>query len=374
MAAPRDIHTKAFVVPALGSPFVLKDVILDEVRQDEVLVDMKYTGICHTDIVVQTGGMPIGSYPAVLGHEGAGIVQSVGSGVKSVAVGDTVLLSFHTCGHCKACEADECGSCPGATEINFLKNARSGSDTRSPIRLADGTPSSLSKMAVVTEKSVVKVDARPDELKYLPPLGCGYLTGAGTVLNVLKPQQDESIMIIGMGAVGLAALMAAKALGVQRIIAVDLLDTKLQLASALGATDVINTAQSVGLETTVKNSMASGVNFVLDTTGVGMLLEASVKCLAHAGTLALVGVPSSQTNLSINALDLLVSCKRIIGVIEGRSNPHVLIPQLFQMFREGKMPIDRLAEIYPAQSLHIALQDLKSGQVSAPSTQYVSTS
>jgi Zn-dependent alcohol dehydrogenase len=280
------------------------------------------------------------------------------------------------------------------TEINFLKSARCESDTSSPIRLADETAvhgqffgqSSLSKKAVVTEKSVVKVDARPDELKYLPPLGCGYLTGAGTVLNVLKPQKDESIMIIGMGAVGLAALMAAKALSLQRIIAVHLLDTKLQMASSLGATDLINTAQSLGLENTIQNIMPHGLNFVLDTTGAGMLLEASVKCLAHAGTLALVGVPPSRTNLNINALDMLVSCKSIIGVIEGRSNPHVVslflrprskyfsdiheakiqqgIPRLFQMFREGKMPIDRLAKIYPADTLDKALQDLKSGQVS----------
>lgn len=284
------------------------------------------------DVVVQKGGMPIGSYPAVLGHEGAGIVRSIGTAVKSVAIGDTVVLSFHTCGHCKACNAGECGSCPDMTEINFLRNARSIPDNTSPIRLADGTSlhgqffgqSSLSSMAIVTENSVVRVEALPEELQYLPPLGCGYLTGAGTVLNVFKPQTDESIMVLGMGAVGLTALMAAKALGLKQIIAVDLLDAKLDKATSLGATSVINTARSPDLIAKVHSIIPEGVDYILDATGVESLLESSFRCLAHAGTLALVGVPSPQVNLKLNALDLLLSCKRIVGVIEGRSNPHVV--------------------------------------------------
>lgn len=278
--------------------------------------------------------MPIGSYPAVLGHEGMGIVRRIGSSVanKSLAVNDTVCLSFHSCGECTACKANKCGSCPGMTEINFLTSARSGAGSRSPILLPDGTSvhgqffgqSSLSRMAIAAETSVVKLDTSPKEMPFLAPLGCGYLTGSGTVLNVLKPLPQESIVVIGLGAVGLAALMAAKALGLQKIIAVDLLGAKLEIASNLGATDLINTSIQSDLGAALRKIVPSGPNSIVDTTGSAALLEISVKALGHAGTLALVGVPSPSATLSINALDLLLSCKRVVGVIEGSSDPQVV--------------------------------------------------
>ena len=286
------------------------------------------------DIVVQHGGMPVGSYPAVLGHEGVGIVKWVGSSVanKSLAVNDTVCLSFHSCGQCRSCKTDECGSCPEMTETNFLNTARSGAGSRSPISMLDGTPvhgqffgqSSLARMAVVTEDSVVQVDARPEEMPFLAPLGCGYLTGAGTVMNVLQPHPESSIVVLGLGAVGLAVLMAAKALGLKKMVTVDLVDRKLKTASTLGASNMINTSIQSDLGAAIREILPTGADCIVDTTGSAALLEISVKSLAHCGTLALVGVPSPQATLNINALDLLLSCKRIIGVIEGRSNPKVV--------------------------------------------------
>ncbi|KAJ5097485.1 hypothetical protein N7456_008206 [Penicillium angulare] len=376
MDSPKNIRTQAYVVQSKGAPFELKDVILDEVQPNEVLVEMKHTGICHTDIVVQNGGMPIGDYPAVLGHEGMGIVRWIGSTVcdKSLTLGDTVCLSFHSCGQCAACRDDQCGSCPDMTEINFLNTARRGTGASTPISLPDGTPvhgqffgqSSLSRMAVVTEASIVKLDARPEEIPFLAPLGCGYLTGSGTVLNVLKPRPDDTIVVLGLGAVGFAALMAAKALGLKSIVAVDLLGAKLEIASALGATHIINTSIQSDLGAELQKILPTGAKSIIDTTGSVALLEICVKSLAHAGTLALVGVPSPQATLNINALDLLLSCKRIVGVIEGWSNAKLLVPQLLQLSREGKFPIDRLAKVYPAEKLCEAIEDLKLGVVVKP--------
>ena len=280
--------------------------------------------------MVQHGGMPIGGYPAVLGHEGMGIVRWIGSAVnETLVVDDMVCLSFHSCGHCRACETGECGSCPGMTDINFLNTARGPGS--SPISLLNGTPvhgqffgqSSFSRMAVVAETSVVKVDVRPEEMPFIAPLGCGYLTGSGTVLNVLAPHSESSIVVLGVGAVGLAALMAAKALGLKKIVAVDLLEAKLTTASALGASDTINTSEC-DLGATIREILPTGADCIVDTTGSTALLNTSVELLAHNGTLALVGVPSPQATLNINALDLLLSCKRIVGVIEGRSNPQVV--------------------------------------------------
>ncbi|GAD91859.1 hypothetical protein NECHADRAFT_77081 [Paecilomyces variotii No. 5] len=226
--------------------------------------------------------------------------------------------------------------------------------------------SSLSRLAVVSETSVVKVNARPDEIPFLAPLGCGYLTGSGTVLNVLRPDMEDSIVVLGLGAVGLAALMAAKALGLRTIVAVDLLDTKLKIAYTLGATDMINTSTQSDLATALRRILPTGADYIVDATGSASLLETIVDCLGHGGTLALVGVPSPEATLKVNALDLLLSCKRIVGVIEGRSDPRVMIPQLLQLFREGKFPIDRLAEFYPAYKLPQAIEDLKSGSVIKP--------
>jgi Zn-dependent alcohol dehydrogenase len=215
------------------------------------------------------------------------------------------------------------------TESNFINIGREkGISPNSPISLPDGTPvhgqffgqSSLSKIAVVSETSVVKITARHQDLVYLAPLSCGYLTGAGTVINVLQPRHDSRVVVLGMGAVGLAAMLAAKALGVKDVIAVDLAVEKLQLASSLGAKYTINTEET-DLRTAVRNVFPDGADYILDTTGVAKLLQASVEALGHEGTLALVGVPQATAALSFNALDLLLSCKRIIGVIEGFSNP-----------------------------------------------------
>lgn len=280
---------------------------------------------------MQQGGMPIGGYPAVLGHEGLGIVRRVGPNVsdQSLKQGDTVLLSFHTCRQCRGCLEERYGSCSQMTETNFINTGRKGPGAPSPISLPDGTPvhgqffgqSSLSKLAVVSENSVVKISADPQDLSYFPPLACGYLTGAGTVLNVLRPRRDSKLVVLGMGAVGLAAMLAAKALGVEHLMAVDLVDEKLQLASSLGATHTINTNTTQDLNSAVRDKFSDGVDYIIDTTGVAKLLQASVDALSHEGTLALVGVPSPTATFQVNALDLLLSCKRILGVIEGFSNP-----------------------------------------------------
>ena len=283
------------------------------------------------DLVVQQGAMPIGSYPAVLGHEGLGTVRHVGCDVsdKSLKEGDTVILSFHTCRQCRGCLEQRYGSCTKMTETNFLNTGRKGPGAASPISLTDGTPvhgqffgqSSLSNLAVVCENSVVKISAEPRDHQYLPALACGYLTGAGTVLNVLRPRSDCKVVVLGMGAVGLAAMFAAKALGVKDLVAVDLVEEKLQRALSLGATHAINTSKGQNLPSMVRERFPDGVDYIIDTTGVTKLLQMSVEALAHEGTLALVGVPPPGEMFQVNALDMLLSCKRIVGVIEGSSNP-----------------------------------------------------
>lgn len=281
--------------------------------------------------------MLVGSYPAVLGHEGAGIVRQIGSGVDAASLkpGDAVMLSFRTCQNCTACRAGRCGACPKMTEINFVRSRRDPS-AKPPFSLPDGKQvhgqffgqSSFSKMTIVAEQSVTKCDLTIDEMRYLAPLGCGYLTGAGTVLNALKPNRSSKIAVLGAGAVGMAAIMAAKATGAAEIIAVDVFDAKLDMARSVGATQTVNTKQFPDFTGKLRETFPDGVDFVLDTTGNENLLRSSFGILAHEGTLALVGVPRPGIKIEVDALDLLLSCKRIIGVIEGYSDPKKVCPLL----------------------------------------------
>ncbi|KAL6804844.1 hypothetical protein GGI42DRAFT_323056 [Trichoderma sp. SZMC 28013] len=277
--------------------------------------------------------MPVGGYPAILGHEGVGVVRKIGLGVSNrrLLPGDIVILSFHTCHQCRFCQEGKLGSCTRMTETNFIKTGRAGPGMNSPASLPDGTPvfaqffgqSSLSKMMIVPEISVVKAELRlEDNLSCLPPLSCGYLTGAGTVFNVLQPKQSDTVAVVGMGAVGFAALMAARALGVAQIIAIDIVDEKLQMATSLGATHTINSSAFHDINEGIRSIFPDGVDMIVEATGVAILAETSVKALAHGGTLALVGVLPPEADIKINGLDVLVSCKKIVGVIEGSTNPH----------------------------------------------------
>lgn len=246
--------------------------------------------------------------------------------------GDLVFLSFTTCDSCKPCQEGRKGFCREFTEINF-GGVRGISAADSPISSPDGQPirgqffgqSSMSKLAIVPESSIVKspaaVGITEAELAPLAPLGCGYLTGAGTVLNILQPKPSTRFVVLGMGAVGLAAMLAARAQGVETVVAVDIVDAKLELATSIGATHTLNTKRVPDLAQGLHEMFPDGVDQILDTTGVVPLLQSSVKALAHAGTLVIVGVAPAGASLNIDPLEFMVSCKRVIGAIEGSSDP-----------------------------------------------------
>ncbi|KIW16585.1 hypothetical protein PV08_03773 [Exophiala spinifera] len=354
----KDIPTRALVVDEPGGSFRLREVILDEVRRNEVL-----------DLVVQEGGMP-GPFPAVFGHEGAGVVRRVGSDVSHLQVGDLVLLSFSSCMRCSTCAEGRKGFCAHITNINF-GGARGFDD--SPIRLPNGQhvrgqffgQSSFSELAIVDVRSVVKYDGREKDLSFLAPLGCGYHTGAGTVLNVLKPKPNSSMAVFGLGAVGLAALMTAKNENVQDIIAVDIVKSKLELASSLGATYCVDSKKE-DLLTAIRAKFPDGIDFVIDTTGVITAINTGIKALGHAGTLALVGVPRPGAQIQGDGLELLTSCKTVLGSIQGASDPQKILPYLVEQYREGKFPVDKLCKVYPASEIDQAISDIKSGKVIKP--------
>ena len=232
-------------------------------------------------------------FPAVFGHEGAGYIKSIGAGVKnkSLAVGDAVLLSFNVCGECAQCTAGHPAFCHIHPQVNH--NAVRLEDRSTPAKLQDGTGvrsqyfghSSFARTSVVKERCVVKCEY-PDQIASYAAMGCGFQTGAGTVLNVLKPRKEDSVVIFGVGGVGLAALMAAKYLGVQQIVAVDLVEEKLELARQLGATDTINPKEAKDVVAKVKETCkkTSGATYSIDATGVLKVIEQVCPALQHVAS------------------------------------------------------------------------------------------
>ncbi|KAK1716287.1 AreB protein [Colletotrichum lupini] len=377
----KNIETEAYVVDKLNADFELVPIILDEIRPNEVLVEMKYSGVCHTDIVTQQGGLPFVEFPAIFGHEGAGVVRDIGRDVKikDLAIGDAVLLSFNHCGSCKTCTSGHSALCPESSMINI--NSVRVSDRSTPARLAsDGRAvrsqffgqSSFCKMSVVNEKSVVRCPpSAVEHMGVYAPLGCGLQTGAGTVMNVVKPGKEDSIIIFGLGSVGLAALMAAHYLETGQIIAVDIVPERLVLAKELGATHTINSRECSDVVQEIKKISNGGPAFAVECTGILKVIEDMIACIGPLGTAVQVGVPPPGAIIKLDPQEFLIGNKKYVGVIEGDAVPAEFIPKLISMHQEGRFPIDKLAGFYPASQLNHAIQEMAAGKVIKPVIQWI---
>ncbi|KAM0694007.1 hypothetical protein Q7P36_006133 [Cladosporium allicinum] len=384
-----NIETVALVVDKPGGAFELKPVVFDEVRDDEYLVEMLYSGICHTDLLLRDGLFGDAcKYPAIFGHEGAGIVRKAGKAVrdKSIREGDAVLLSFTNCATCPSCRAGRPARCWNFIDVNF--KATRYSDGKPAARSLDGQPigshffghSSFAKLSVVQEACVTRYPY--DDIENLGLYaggGCGFQTGAGAVLNTLKPAPSESLLIFGLGSVGLTALMAAKHLGLETMIAVDIEDSKLELAKDLGATHVLN-AKSQDILSEVLKITGRGASFAIDCTGVPSMIELLVECIHPFGTASSIGDAPAGVKIKIDPLSFVVTGKTFVGLVEGDSIPQKVdchrllcqqdpytdldtqfLPELIDLHKCGKFPVDRLVSIHSVKDLDRALEDMESG-------------
>lgn len=223
--------------------------------------------------------------------------------------------------------------------------------------------SSFAKMSEVNEKCIVKCEY-PDKMDIYAPIGCGFHTGAGTVLNVLKPGKGDSIVVFDLGSVGLTPLMAAKYMGAGQIIAVDIVNEKLKMGKELGATHTINSREKSDVVKTFKEVRKGVATYAIDCTGLLRIIEDMVECLAPQGTAALVGVPPADKKIQLDSFMFLLDNRKLVGVIDGDSNPTEFIPKLVEMQRRGDFPIERLCRTYPVERLKDAIHDLHSGKVS----------
>ncbi|KAF9878252.1 hypothetical protein CkaCkLH20_04290 [Colletotrichum karsti] len=331
-AIPLGMRSVAWVTNRPKRGFNLQTIYLDEVRDDEVLVEMKYSGICHTDIMVSQGVLDMVEFPAIFGHEGAGVIRAIGEKVKdkNLSVGDSVVLSYSTCNTCPACNRGQRYFCHSHASVNH--NAVRLSDRTTPARLEDGTPvraqyfghSSFAKHSVVHEDTIVKCNY-PESLKKFAPLGCGFQTGAGSVLNVLNPPQHSSVAVFGLGTVGLAAVMALKHLGVRQVIAVDMNPRRLALALELGASRVINGSETKDVAQAVQQSVQDQLDYAIECTGSTAVMESCIDAVGNQGRVISLGVPKPGSTVSLDALSVLLQNKSYQGIIQGAANPHEVV-------------------------------------------------
>jgi aryl-alcohol dehydrogenase len=361
------VHITAAVTRAKEAPFTLEPLNLDDPRPDEVVIRIVGSGICHTDLIVRDQWYPV-PLPAVLGHEGSGVVEAVGAGVTSVAPGDHVVLTFNSCGVCRMCVQGRPAYCDQIFACNFAGARPDGSttlkDEHNDIHGSFFGQSSFATHAIANERNVVKVDpAAPLEL--LDPLGCGIQTGAGGVLNSLRPPAGSSIAIFGTGSVGMSAVMAAMVAGCTTIVAVDLIESRLKLAGELGATHMINPADGNAVERIRDLTGGLGVDFTVDTTASPAVLRQAVDSLNQGGTCGHIGAAAPGTEVSLDMATLMLG-RTVRGIVEGDSVPGLFIPRLVDLFQQGRFPIDRLIATYAFKDINTAVQDATEGVVLKP--------
>jgi aryl-alcohol dehydrogenase len=351
-----------------GGPFLLEDVELDGPRPDEVLVDIVGTGMCHTDLLVRDSRPQC--LPAVLGHEGAGVVRETGSAVTGIAPGDSVVLSFPSCGACPRCLTGRSAYCDAIAALKFGCSRSDGSVATTD---AHGRPvgdhffgqSSFGTMAVASARSVVKVPDGTD-LRIAGPLACGVQTGAGTIFDVLRVGPGSSVAIFGAGSVGLCAVMAARLCGATTIIAVNRRGSRLRIAADLGATHLVSPADSDPLESIRDATGGRGVQFAFETTGDPEVFTTAVRALDSLGTCAYVGTAPPGVSGSFPLLEAMTKGLTIRGVLQGDSTPRSSIPRLLDLYQRGLLPFDRLITHYGLSEINSAAAACVSGAVVKP--------
>ncbi|KAF2806557.1 putative alcohol dehydrogenase [Mytilinidion resinicola] len=369
----------------------MEDVTIREPGDDEVVVRVVASGVCSTD--VHFGNVKEGEwgacYPCVKGHEGSGIVERTGSSVTTCTPGDPVLLSFSSCTTCALCTSGHPVYCPEFNEINFLGRPvfSPASTSNSPevtptIRGSFFGQSSFASRTVVREMSVVNVKGlvsedegvRLEELRLLAPLGCGIQTGWGTIKKVAGAGEEDVVCVVGLGGVGLSGIMAAKALGCKVIIGIDVLPSRLSLATDLGATHTLlspSASSPLPLATLISSVRALtpsslGPTITLDTTGIPALIRTAIAFTAPRGKILQVGTAPPSTVLDLPIFEFMVQGKQYIGAIEGDSVARESVAELVGEWRAGRLGLENIVEYFGAEGWENAVEGMRGGGVVKP--------
>jgi aryl-alcohol dehydrogenase len=332
-----------------------------------LLVEVAASGMCATDLHGRDGYYNT-PFPAVFGHEGAGIVRAVGAGVTQFKPGDQVVMSYPWCGECPNCRTHRQSYCLHAFDLKMNGTRADGSTLHSkdgkPVYSAFFQQSSFGNFTITNERFAVKV--RNDApIETLGPLACGGQTGAGAVLNVMRPAAGDSFAVFGVGAVGLSGLMAAKIAGCDPIIAIDVHEHRLKLARELGATHTINHGGGSDVVAEIKKITGLGLRYSLETSALAPVFREAVEALMPAGTCVLLGSARKGTEVSFET-PFLQNGRTVRGVIQGDSVPQQFIPTLVDHIAAGRFPVERLITFYDLADINRAAAESTAGTTIKP--------
>ncbi|MDE0001376.1 MAG: NAD(P)-dependent alcohol dehydrogenase [Rhodospirillaceae bacterium] len=354
----------AAVVREPGGPFSLERVELDALRDNEVLVRVRACGICHTDAKFQSR-VPL---PGVFGHEGAGVVEETGAAVTSVRVGDQVIISYPWCGACPSCKRSEPFRCENILALKFAGRRSDGSRT---VRLnghdvssAFFQQSSFATHAIALAHALVPVQGSwaPEMLAALP---CGVQTGAGAVFNTFGMGPGHSLVVFGVGPVGLSAIMAARAVGVSPRIAVDINPSRLERALELGATHALDASRD-DVPRRVREWLPRGVSHALESSITASALTDAIKCLGQGGKVGIFSAPPPGEEFPFSTRDLFERVGSLHGIVQGSAVPGEFLPRLMELQRAGRFPYERLISTYDFAGINSAFADLEEGTAIKP--------
>ena len=358
--------TRAAVVRGAGAPFELSEIDLPEPAAGQVRVRVAGTGMCQTDLHVRAGTLYQIPYPAVLGHECAGTVEAVGEGC-GLKVCDSVVVTFAWCGVCPSCRHGRPNYCDEAMRLNYTQPrffAPEVGASETSVNTGFFGQSSFADRVLCDERSAIRVDVAPDAgLELLGPFGCSVQTGAGTVLYAARLGSASTVAVFGAGAVGLSAVMAAKAVGARRIVVVDMNTNRLALSEEIGADAVVD-AGNEDVVKSLKGIERSGFDAIIDCTGSPTVLPQAMRCIRATGSTFLVGVPPPGTKVEIDPGRLFG--RSLTGVVQGDSYPPAGIPEIVELWRSGRLPVERIVTRFPLAEIEEAARAMKSGEVIKP--------
>ena len=326
---------KAAVLTELNQPLVIRDdVTLSDLGPGEVHVKIVSSGVCHSDVSAQNGTIPVGA-PCVLGHEGAGIIKEVGDGVTEVAAGDPVIISFTpACRNCRSCLRGQAYLCEAMGPMMVPHFRIDGN----PVMGMTGT-GTFSEEMIVPESAVVKVD-KDIPLDLVSLIGCGVTTGVGASINTAQVTPGSSVVVFGAGGVGISAIQGARIAGAAEILAVDLVDSKLNMAKQFGATHVCKPDDFEGLKNEITGG--EGFDYALECIGNPATIRATYDAARRGGTAVIVGVGRMEQKIEFSAFELFYADKLLRGSMYGSSQVRTFMPQLLRLWKAGKLDLENM--------------------------------
>lgn len=353
---------KALVAHELNR-IAVETVTIDPPKAGELLIQMKATGVCHSDLSIANGTILMPFFPMVLGHEGAGIVQEVGPGVTGFAKGDHVILSFvPSCGQCYFCQRHEPHLCAAGSDAmgrmldGTTRVHRNGSDVNVMQFLG-----CMAEYAVVPAISAVKIDKSvPFDRAAL--IGCGVMTGVGGALKTAEVKAGSTVAVFGCGGIGLSVIQGAKIAGARQVIGVDLADSKLEYAKQLGATHTVNAATDPVAKIRELTG-GIGVDYAFEAIGIGAVMTQAFQAARRGGTVCILGLGKITDQMPINAMLFAPEAKKVIGSFYGNTNFRVDMPLLAELYQQGKLDLDRMVtKTYSIDQAPQAFEDLEQGK------------